>query len=281
MTDEVSGAPSGTQDGTPAPTEGQPQGNAPATPQRPEHVPEKFWDAETGTVNTEALLASYSELEKARSKPQEGADGAPADEGGEGEGDGSDGDQTPPEGDQTPPATTYEATVQKAEAELTENGALTEETYADFEKQGISRERIDQHLAGQAALFELRKIHVEREVGGEDAYASILAWAGSHYTAEEAEAYNKTVFGADKAAALAAAKALKQRYEDAMGTDGKIVTDGTGGAAPGGYASRDEWRADLRNPEYKKSEAFRANVRKKLEVAMKNGVNLGVGVSVG
>lgn len=33
-------------------------------PERPEHVPEKFWDAEAGIVRTEALARSYVELER-------------------------------------------------------------------------------------------------------------------------------------------------------------------------------------------------------------------------
>lgn len=70
MTDEATGTQSGAPQGDPASTENQ-------APVRPDNVPEKFWNAETGTVNTEALLASYTELEKTRSKPQEGADGAP------------------------------------------------------------------------------------------------------------------------------------------------------------------------------------------------------------
>ncbi|MBW8270688.1 capsid assembly protein [Caldovatus aquaticus] len=36
----------------------------PAAPQRPDGVPEKFWDAERGAVRLEALLKSYRELER-------------------------------------------------------------------------------------------------------------------------------------------------------------------------------------------------------------------------
>ncbi|MFT8246360.1 capsid assembly protein [Roseomonas sp. BN140053] len=35
-----------------------------AAPSRPEEVPEKFWNAETGTLRVEALLKSYRELER-------------------------------------------------------------------------------------------------------------------------------------------------------------------------------------------------------------------------
>lgn len=37
---------------------------APAAPQRPEHVPEKFWDQEAGAVRVDALARSYVELER-------------------------------------------------------------------------------------------------------------------------------------------------------------------------------------------------------------------------
>lgn len=40
----------------------------PALPERPEGVPEKFWDAEAGTLRTDALLKSYMELERRMSR---------------------------------------------------------------------------------------------------------------------------------------------------------------------------------------------------------------------
>src|SRR5690606_2101635 len=40
-------------------------------PQRPDHIPEKFWDAATGAVRVEELVKSYAELEKGRApKPE-------------------------------------------------------------------------------------------------------------------------------------------------------------------------------------------------------------------
>ncbi len=50
-----------------------------ASPARPADVPEKFWDAETGTLRTEALLKSYRELERRLSQraAPPGSDAAP------------------------------------------------------------------------------------------------------------------------------------------------------------------------------------------------------------
>lgn len=42
---------------------------------RPDDVPEKFWDGETGTIRTEALLRSYRELEKRLSRSVPRPDG--------------------------------------------------------------------------------------------------------------------------------------------------------------------------------------------------------------
>ena len=42
--------------------------NPPANDGRPEHVPEKFWDAEKGAIKSEDLGKAYAELEKAHGK---------------------------------------------------------------------------------------------------------------------------------------------------------------------------------------------------------------------
>jgi hypothetical protein len=46
----------------------------------PEGVPAKFWDAEKGAVNVDALLKSYGELEKAQSAPADPTDHSAAQE---------------------------------------------------------------------------------------------------------------------------------------------------------------------------------------------------------
>lgn len=57
-------------------------GSEPATvaAERPEHIPEKFWDAESGAVRSDALLKSYVELERKLGRmvplPDETDDGA-------------------------------------------------------------------------------------------------------------------------------------------------------------------------------------------------------------
>ncbi|RUT86780.1 hypothetical protein, partial [Mesorhizobium sp. M7A.T.Ca.US.000.02.2.1] len=53
---------------------------APVQTDRPAHIPEKFWDADTKSVRTEALLQSYGELEKKVGAPKEEVQTPPAPE---------------------------------------------------------------------------------------------------------------------------------------------------------------------------------------------------------
>ena len=253
---------------TPVPTEGAPSGTeVSTTPSRPENVPEKFWNAETGSVNTEALLASYAEAEKRLSSPPEAV---PA--------------EVPPTPDAPVTVTNtaaYEAAVAKATEELAQGDAISDETYAALEQSGVSRTQVDTYVAGQRAMFELRTMQVSAEVGGSEQYEALLAWAvAGNYSQDEASAFNTAVFGADKNAALDAARTLQKRYNDAMGTEGRMVMGQPANTAPGGYATKSEWLADIRKPEYKTDPGFRSQVEKKLHAAIRNGVPLGVSVSM-
>lgn len=247
-------------------TEAITTGTTEGAPQRPENIPEKFWNAETGAVNTEALLASYTELEKKQSAP-------PTPE-----------QPVTPQAPEAPPTVSnkaaYEAAVAKATEELAQSDAVSDETYAALEAAGVSRAQVDTYIAGQRAATELRTLQVTSAVGGEDNYKALIEWAvAGNYTAEEAQTFNSAVFGADKAAALAAVATLKNRYDTAMGTDARMVMGESANKLAGGYATKSEWLADISKKEYKTDPSFRAEVERKLSIAIKNKVDLGVKVS--
>lgn len=50
----------------------------PAKPERPAHIPEKFWDADAGTIRVDEMAKSYAELEKMKSAPK--AEDKPSDD---------------------------------------------------------------------------------------------------------------------------------------------------------------------------------------------------------
>ena len=246
-------------------------------PQRPEHIPEKFWDAEKGEVRLEELAKSYAELEK------KGAQKAPQ--------------KTPESGEEL----TEEQKAERAEAEkaaretlglpsadeitevrqrMTEKMLAGEEfddaDYAPFEKMGLDRDTIDTFAAGLKALGEVHKAAVHREAGGEDTYKAMIEWAKGEFTDEEVEAFNRDVHSGDRAVSLNAVRGLAARYKLAAGHSGKDATKGGGTRTVEGYRSKAEMTADMRDPKYAKDPAFREEVARKVAAARRAGVDLTV-----
>ncbi|MCO5735929.1 capsid assembly protein [Stenotrophomonas maltophilia] len=247
-------------------------------PQRPDNVPEKFWNAETGAVNTEALLASYTELETAQStRAQAEADAEAARVAAAA--------ATAPVTPQVQPTVrdeaAYNAAVARATEELAQADAISDETYALLtETGGVTRAQVDTYVQGQRDANELRTLQIVGAAGGEENYRAMVAWAvAGNYTAEEAESFNSVIFGKDKAAAIAAVATLKNRYDTDMGIDARMVTGESANKLTGGYTTKSEWLADIRKPEYKKDQSFRDEVQRKLSIAVKNNVNLGVSIN--
>lgn len=247
-------------------------------PQRPDHIPEKFWDAEKGEVRVDELAKSYSELEKGKSKSK---DEPPANE--------------TPEEKAAREASEKEALDAQAAAretlglpsadELTTlREALTEkmlageefsdDDYAPWEKMGLDRDTVDTFKAGLVALGEVHKAKVYAEVGGEEAYTDMIDWARSAFSKEEIEAYDRDVHSRDTTVAMVAVRGLAARYREATGRSGRDITSNGSGKAVDGYTSKAEMVADMRDPRYAKDAAFREEVARKVHAAAKAGVNL-------
>lgn len=235
-------------------------------PQRPEHIPEKFWDVEKGEVRVEDLAKSYVELEKARAAKS--AVATP----------GEDIPSTAADDTPDPLATTAAEIATHREAitaKLVAGQALEDADYKPFEKVGFSREDIDAFIDGQAARGELQAMEVHAEVGGGDAYKAMVGWARTSLSKEEVAVYDKDIYSADKAVRLNAARGLAARYAQANGTPGVSVTNKTsGGGTDSGYASKAEMVKDMSDERYSKDSAFREQVSRRVAAAMRNGVVL-------
>jgi hypothetical protein len=235
-------------------------------PQRPDNVPEKFWDAEKGELNQEALLQSYLELEKAKSA-------APAKTEGEGDGANVEGQG---EGQGEDVAKTISAHREVLTEKILAGENLVEADYAPFEKVGFSKDDVDAFIAGQKALGQLIQMELHNEVGGADSYKAMTDWAKTNLKPEEIEAFNRDVVQSDdRAVNLNAVRGLYARYQLANGRDSKDPTLNAGGRAHGaGYASGAEMRADMASDRYKKDAGFRAEVARKVANSRQAGVDL-------
>lgn len=219
---------------------------APTAAQRPEHVPEKFWDAATGQVNTEALLKSYTELEKGKPAEQQPA---------------------PVEGQADPAAAAISAAkldAGKLSQEWVANGTLSDDSYKALEAAGFGKDIVDGYIAGQVALAERRDNSGFQLAGGKESFDKMAAWAQTALAPADIETFNTAVIGTE-AQMKQAIVALRAQYEAAVGKDPALVSGGAvqdAGEQP--FQSRAEVTVAMRDPRYKSDPAYRALVERRV-----------------
>lgn len=225
---------------------------APTAPARPEHVPEKFWDAEKGTVRTDELLKSYVELEKARATPAPAAPPAAPQLDAEGK------PIAPPAG---------KPDFLKLADEFRATGQLSEDHMKTLEGAGISREVAEQFIAGQQALASARDAEGYAVSGGKEQHEAMIAWASQNWTPDQQAAFDKAVHpSSPKASMLLAIRGLKAAYEQSNGSQPNLTQGTPGGTPTGAFASRAEVTAAMRDPRYRADPAYRADVERRVNL---------------
>lgn len=160
----------------------------------------------------------------------------------------------------------YDALVAEYEAE----GTLREETFAALERRGIPRSVVEAYIRGAEAVQTLGRMEVFAEVGGEEQYKAMTAWARDNLSPAEIEAYNRVAMGSDFGALKMAAKGLYARYLEATGKEPALLAASPASSNSGGYTSWEEVKRDMSDPRYIAFDpAFRAEVLRKL--ALFNG----------
>lgn len=234
------------------------------TPQRPESVPEKFWDAEKGTVKTEALLQSYSELERRQSapKPEEkpNANTPPKIEDGKAE-------ETPPEASREQ----AQEAVEKAnldfsalEQEYLNDGKLSDETYEKLAKAGLPKNVVDNYVEGQMAKAQALTNRVYDTVGGEQSYMAMNEWAKQNLSDSEKAAFNAALDSGNEGSIMLAVRGLQAQFTAANGKPPKLVNGDAAGQSGAVFRSRQEVITAMSDPRYRSDPAYRSDVEAKL-----------------
>lgn len=226
----------------------------------PEGVPAKFWDANKGALNTEALLKSYSELEKklgggGQEEAKEGvAEAAEVPEGSAKEpkeesseeakeetSEGSE-EETPEETS----ATDLSSAMEAAQAVYGETGTLDEAAREPFLKAGISNEQIDLYLQGVKAQ-EAGLKQAAMKAAGVDDYTKIeeaIKWASENWSVKKVNGFNS--LANDVETIPQAITALFQDYRSANPGEGHLVNANSGANRGDVYTHRDQFQADLK-----------------------------------
>lgn len=211
---------------------------------RPEWVPEKFWDPNANSVNTEALAKSYVELERKASQP-------------------------PP----VPEFPSWEALT----TDFSTNRKLSDGVVESLTKTGLPAEYVNGFGEIMTAYVEAaQKLHVielHKAAGGEENFNKMLQWAGSNLSDDEVSRFNNMLASEDYQVAIDAlikrSGAGPNTGSDDTGTDNMVQGDG-GSSGVTAFASQFEMveainkRDDKGRKLYEIDENYRNSVRKRI-----------------
>lgn len=251
--------PEGADPSTYKDTLAAPEAPASGQPERPAHIPEKFWDADAGTIRVDDLAKSYAELEKMKSgaKPED----KPADEAAKP----NDltiepaKEETPAEAEANPVTTAFESFAKHYEET---KGKPAAEQIEEIVKLGVPQSIVENYLAGLEALSERAFQQAYTTAGGEDLFNAASDWASKSLTAAEIESYNTLV--TNPTTAKQGVEWLVSKYKTAHPSEGSFVQSMPGAAVGDVFRSKSEMVAAMKTDRYQTDRAFVAEVAEKV-----------------
>lgn len=227
-------------------------------------VPDKFKNAD-GSVNTEALLASYVELEKKQGAPAPKEGEQPAAEAGTETKDG----ETPPASEQEQAATealkVAGLDISEFNTEFATDGKLSDDSYAKLEAKGFPRAAVDQFIRGAVATqadAEAAIADVKSAAGGDEGYAQMVAWAATSLKPNEQAEFNEAVSSGKPGIAKAAVQALKAKFDASEGKEPALIS-GNAKVTGDVFRSWQEMDTAMSDPRYGKDPAYTQSIEQK------------------
>lgn len=213
---------------------------------RPENIPEKFWDAEKGEVNTAALLKSQQDAEAALRQATGETDETP--------------EETPAE-----EAPAQSAVVETASQEWADKGELSEATFKSLEGVGITREMVQTYIDGQQAIVSTLQSSAYEPFEGSAGYEEAANWAAANLSDDEIKAIDIQLTSNNPAIVKQGALALRRAHQAGADVEPQAIRGNANSSTSGTvYASRAEMIRDMRSPKYATDSGFRAEVMEKL-----------------
>lgn len=139
-----------------------------------------------------------------------------------------------------------------------EEGA--EETEAPEEVEESEEEEAPQ----EERLTEAQAKELFKMVGGEKAYKSMIQWAGQNLSTEEIQMYDAVMGRGDPNAIFFAVQALSNKYTDAVGKDGQLLSGKTARSEENTFRSQAELVQAMSDPRYDRDPAYRRDLLEKL-----------------
>lgn len=132
---------------------------------------------------------------------------------------------------------------------------------AETESEEINdSEDSDPDLLTDAQAEELYKM-----VGGEKEYRNMIDWAGNSLSQDEIEMYDAVMATGNANSIYWAVQALNNKYTDAVGSEGPLLTGRGSAESNVAFRSQSELVQAMSDPRYDNDPAYRADVMAKLE----------------
>jgi hypothetical protein len=157
-------------------------------------------------------------------------------------------------------------------AEEADGGEFTQETLQALEQMSASdiadmflayrqeQGTQESYVMNQEDIDEMKSV-----VGGQDQYNQMIAWASQALSPEEIQVYDSVMDKGDPQAIYFAIQALNYRYQDAVGTDGRLLTGNAPISTADVFRSQAEVVRAMNDPRYDSDPAYRQDVFDKLE----------------
>jgi len=157
--------------------------------------------------------------------------------------------------------------------EIEEYGALTDETIQALAENMDADELIQLGMQMNEDtpedLDQQDVSAIQNFVGGEEAYASLIGWAGENLDQQYIEAFDSVVDTADPAAIQLMVAGLMATYQENAGYEGRMLSGrnapDVSGIQP--FRSQAQVVAAMSDPRYDNDPAYRAEIAQRLEIS--------------
>ena len=114
-------------------------------------------------------------------------------------------------------------------------------------------------------LTQEQATELQKSVGGEKQYNTMLQWASNNFDEAEISRYDKVMESGDPDAAYFAVQALAAKYNDGVGVEGKMLTGKPAKDKADSFRSQAEVVRAMSDPRYETDPAYRQDIYDKLE----------------
>ena len=148
--------------------------------------------------------------------------------------------------------------------EYNETGSLSEDAYLALQEAGIEPQMVDTWIQGQEAIADQQIDSIYNMVGGEQAYNSMLEWAGNNLQPWEMDAFNNQIESLD-ANSMFAVQGLIARMQNDEGSAPMLYQGEPSQYSAPKYDSLAQLTSAMSDPRYASDPAFRMEVTNRLK----------------